>query len=73
MGAELAGPAVVVIALLAGLCLARPSRKSAEEAGDKRGLPPELKGARLVHAEETFQIRDARDGRPTRPGVRSRR
>jgi hypothetical protein len=55
MEAELAGLAVVVIVLLAGLCVARPSRKSAEEAGDKRGLPPELKGARLVHAERTFR------------------
>jgi hypothetical protein len=55
MGSELAGLAVVVIVLLAGLSLARPSRKSAEEAGDKRSLPPELKDARLVHAEETFR------------------
>ena len=55
MEAELAVVAVVVIVLVVTLGRAWLSKRFAEELGDQRGLPHELRGARLVHAEETFK------------------
>jgi len=48
------GILIVVLIVVAAVLYAQ-SRRSIESTGDERGLPAELRGARLAHAEETFR------------------
>ena len=46
---------LIVVLIVVAAVLYGQSGRSIESTGDERGLPAELRGSRLVHAEETFR------------------